>query len=85
MNFKVYPKKEDQNQYFKLKENNGRIELVAVDKDGNYYLPAGTVLALSKNGIILYPNVNPKLYLPLDHEGRVKVIHRDGWMYNRSE
>ena len=35
----------------------------------------GKIAQLTADGLMLYPNINPAIPLPLDDEGRIKVIH----------
>lgn len=51
---------------------NRAILLVAVDEHG-HSLPGGTLLGISPKGLYLHSIVSPKLGLPLDGEGRLKL------------
>ena len=73
MKLKIYKEKEQKKiVYFRLCEDDDRINLTVVDEKG-YRLNFGIILSITKEGIFLHPNVNKDIDLPLDKKrGSVK-------------
>jgi len=43
--------------------------------DANFQIiPSGNIARLDKNGMLLFPDINPNLGIPLDDEGKIKII-----------
>jgi len=74
--FKVYddtPEKKEKTVYFRLREDDGDIDLIACDEEGNRLIN-GTILFISAGGRLqLCTDVNPNIGLDLDEEGCIEL------------
>ena len=77
LTFEVYKKEEKKEKVvrFRLSESPGKDEIVLdlVDERGEL-LPQGILAIINSNGIFLCEKVTPSAGLPLDADGRIKLI-----------
>jgi hypothetical protein len=69
--------KEPQPLRLKLRQRNERVELIAVDAQGEKLSSGGILLEINKNGIEVWPYVSDDVQLPRDDDDRIAVTLGD--------
>jgi hypothetical protein len=74
MEIKVYQSQPDDNScYLKLSQVGTHVRLLVVDANGcDRY--NGIIAELGERGLHLYPVINKAIGLPLDNEGKIKIV-----------